>query len=227
MSNYYISFDLDDTLFDNTPVIKHAFAVLYDYLIDQYPNLAVHYSLDSFITAAHETRNQHMDIVDYNVLRVIHIERVLTEVGYEKSTIDASKACDVFVDARQHVTFFDDTLPTVQTLADSYSLISISNGNADPERIGLSGFFKTSFNPTNCGLAKPDPEMYRSVCDQLDIEPGQMIHIGDSLTNDIFAAREAGCKTIWFNRLNKEDGVQPQIKTLSELPDIIYKMTSL
>ena len=224
-NSFIISFDLDDTLFDNGPVIKHAFVKLYEHMVDQYEGFAEAFDFQSFVQHAHETRLANPTIVDYSLLRKIHIESALTQVGHNTDQTDV--AYQVFIDARQEVTLFDETIPMLTALqSHPFRLIAVSNGNADPDRIGLSGFFTDRFNPTSVGYAKPDPRMYTEVCHRLSIAPEQMIHIGDCLNNDVDAAREAGCHSIWFNPNQHSAERTPQVQNLDELKSEILKITS-
>ena len=222
-TSYIISFDLDDTLFDNGPVIKHAFDMLYKYMVTTYAGFADLFDFEQFVNLAYQSRLAHPEIVDYSLLRKIHIQDSLQQLGVSDTNPDI--AYDVFIDARQEVRLFDETLPMLESLK-SYPLrlIAISNGNADPERIGLGGYFSHRYNPTSVGYAKPDPRMYKVVCEQLCIPPSKLIHIGDCLSNDVDAAQKAGCHSIWFNRLNLNTDHVPQVQNLKHLKSEILKI---
>ena len=220
-----VSFDLDDTLYDNTPVIRHAFAELYSYLCETYPEVVQFQpDLDAFIASAYQSRTRYPDEVDFQRVRHLHIKDCLSEAGYHHAATDT--AYQVFYDARQVVTLFDDVLPTLQELNTKYTLISISNGNAEPDRIGLGTYFKTHVNPHECGYAKPDPQIYRWTCQQLAIAPEQLLHIGDCLSNDVNAALNAGARAIWFNPKGKPGFDGPQITQISDLPELLSNLLS-
>lgn len=222
-STIIISFDLDDTLYDNTPVITHAFDALYVYLCKTYPGFEkLHTGLDSFIVSAYESRKHYPKEIDFQRIRHLHIADCLKQAGYED--IDTNGAYQVFLDARQAVTLFDDVLPTLRELARRYRLISISNGNAEPERIGLGNLLSDYVNPHDCGYAKPDPRIYHWACERLGISTNQLIHIGDCLTNDVQAAIDAGATAIWFNPDKKPGYDGPQIGQISEILDTLPQL---
>jgi putative hydrolase of the HAD superfamily len=56
-------------------------------------------------------------------------------------------------------------------------------------------------------------------------EPSELIHVGDSLPNDVAGAQALGIKAIWLNRdrLPNTTVIVPdaEIATLSELPALI------
>ena len=212
---FIISFDLDDTLYDNGPVIVYAFKALYQHLIETYSGFESFFSFEAFVTHARDIHQAHPRVFDFSLVRKLHIESALQQSNHNNADIEA--AYEVFLTARQEVTLFEDTIPVLSALKKNYQLISVSNGNAYPSRIGLTGYFTHSFNPTICGFAKPDPDMYREVCRMIDIEPSQLIHIGDCLQNDYYAAIEAGCNAIWFNNKNATSDIKHQVSNLKEL----------
>ena len=215
-NTYIISFDLDDTLYDNTPVRIHAFKQRYDYMVATYDGFANHFDYSGFVEHAHLVHKANPQVFDFSLVRKMHIESALAEANIVP--VNTAEAYQVFLDARQTVELFAETLPTLTSLRQNYELISVSNGNAYPDRIGLEGIFSHSFNPSNCGHAKPDPEMYRTVCEKMDIKPSQLIHIGNCQRNDYEAAIAAGCHAIWFNHDNKPSDNTHQISRLDELP---------
>lgn len=216
---YIISFDLDDTLYDNGPVIIYAFKKLYAYMVKTYDGFDDYFDFKDFVDHAHQVHKANPHVFDFSLVRKMHIESTLDLAEIARG--DINQAYQVFLDARQEVDLFAETLPTLTSLQKSYQLISISNGNAFPDRIGLRGYFSDCFNPTNCGHAKPDPDMYRKVCKVMNIMPSQLIHIGDCVINDYETAIEAGCHAIWFNRNNKPLDIKHQINRLDDLVTLI------
>jgi len=214
-----ISFDLDDTLYDNGPVIHNAFIALYNFLCAHYPKVADHFDFDGFLKNAHQIKHEHQEIVDLHKLRHLHINTILTSSGYPKVATDP--AYQVFIKARQQVDLYPVGLEILKHLKKHYKIISISNGNADPNQIGLGDFIEQSFNPANTGFAKPDPRIYSHCCDQLNIAPQQMLHIGDCLNNDFYAAQEASCKALWLNLNNSDSPEQPQFNSLILLKEYL------
>ena len=55
--------------------------------------------------------------------------------------------------------------------------------------------------------------------------PQEIIHVGDSLHNDVGGAQAVGIRAIWVNRhqVRNETSIQPfaEITELSELPDVL------
>ena len=68
----------------------------------------------------------------------------------------------MFHDARNRVTFFPGALEVLETLADSYTLGALSNGNADLKRIGIRELFGFHHSAESIGRRKPEPDMFRA-----------------------------------------------------------------
>lgn len=218
-----ISFDLDDTLYDNGSVIIQAFRTLFHYLCEHYPKVAQTYSFDRFLSDSKTFHASHPLTPDLSQLRRLHIQKILHECGYP--TNSAEDAFKVFWQARQAVTLYPGVTQVLTCLAAKMSLVSISNGNACPESIGIDHFFQHNFNVANTGKPKPDSSMFLLACDKLAIKPSQLLHVGDSLEIDVNGAFHAGCRSVWFNpkkRLAENHHADIIIEDLSELLTISF-----
>lgn len=194
-----ISFDLDDTLYDNPPVIQKAYQTLYDYLVVNYPKIKNNYNFNTFLKHAAAFQEKNKSIVDLSTLRRQHILSLLTEVGVGKNDTFVEDAFDVFWNERQRVTLYPGVNNILQNLSTKRPLITISNGNACPKAIGIDSFFQFSVSTKDTSQPKPDPSMFLFACEKLAIKPQQLLHIGDSLNIDVNGAQRAGCRAVWFN----------------------------
>lgn len=218
-----LSFDLDDTLYNNKPVIRNAFLVLYNYLVDKYPRIVEHYDFNRFLLAAKNIREHQPSTANLTNLRRIHIQQVLTDSGYDCAP--DKKAFDVFWQARQKVTLYDGVHSLLETLSQQLPLVAISNGNACIKAIGIDQYFQYSISASDTGKPKPDSSMFLLACKKLEIQPVQLIHIGDDIHHDIDGAFNAGCRSIWFNgamRSEKPHNANGVIEQLSQLLDINF-----
>ncbi len=66
--------------------------------------------------------------------------------------------------------------------------------------LGLAPFFDHVLVSAELGCAKPDPGIFAEVCRRLDTAPGRILHVGDSLTEDVEGARGAGLQTLLLVR---------------------------
>ena len=73
---------------------------------------------------------------------------------------------------------------------------------------------------------KPRARIFEVALERLRLEPGQVVHVGDSLTADVEGASRLGIRTVWVNRAGIERGAsdpQPdhEIADLTPLPDLL------
>ena len=195
-----ITLDLDDTLWPVWPTIKKAEAALHDWLVANVPNTA------ALLDTPESMRAQRDSLVadfphlahDFSFLRQEGIRRALLAGGDDPAL--AQTAFEVFFDARHQVELFEDALPALEYLAARYPLISISNGNADIQRIGLSRYFKGAISAGEFGIAKPDPRIFKAAAAAAGVPLAHVLHVGDDAALDAQGAQQAGMQAAWLNR---------------------------
>jgi putative hydrolase of the HAD superfamily len=105
-----------------------------------------------------------------------------------------------------------------------YYLAIVSNAMSNVARHALRRFcieqhFETVIISRDLGIRKPDPEIFRYALSNLGLETSQVVHIGDSLKDDVQGAKKAGIKTIWIKLDKGNDEIQPDytINSIKEL----------
>lgn len=68
------------------------------------------------------------------------------------------------------------------------------------EHLGISKFFKHVFVSSEIGADKPDPEIFRRALKFVDLDPDQVLHVGDDPQRDWQAGRAAGLSIFQLNR---------------------------
>lgn len=127
---------------------------------------------------------------------------------------------------------FEDVLPTIEALRQGgYSIALVTNGASDIQRtalenVGLSSAFDFVAVSSEVGAVKPDPRIFHRVLDELGVEAGQAWHVGDNLQTDVLGASNAGLSGIWVNRrghLRTEDDPLPvaEIESIGGLTDVL------
>ncbi len=216
-----ISLDLDDTLWPIWPAIERAEKVLQEWLIENTPMAAALFSSPS---ALREVR-EHMAASrpdlrsDLSSLRRESIRLALYRAGENPLLADA--AFEVFFAERQRVILFEDAQPSLEFLAARFPLVSISNGNADLERVGLASYFRASISAREFGVGKPDPRIFHAAAGAVDLLPENLLHVGDDATLDALGALNAGMQAAWINRADHPwpHEAQPQV-TLTNLTEL-------
>jgi len=220
-----ISIDLDDTLWPIWPTIERAEKVLHDWLVDNAPMAAALFSNPG---ALRDIRNYMADQRpelknDLSAVRRESIRLALYRAG--ENPLLAEQAFDVFFAERQRVTLFDDVLQSLEFLSARYPIVSLSNGNADVERVGLARFFRAAISAREFGVGKPDPRIFHAAAGAVDLTPAQLLHVGDDATLDALGALNAGMQAAWLNRNEAIWPHDPQphliLSDLTELCDLL------
>ena len=223
-----LSFDLDDTLWPCFPTILCAEELLHKWLLTNVPVIANSYDV-------YQLRDKRLLLINsfpelaHNItqLRIKSFEQLAQEFGLDDDWI--KPAFDIFYEARQQVTLFDDVVPVLDELNKNFCLVSLTNGNADTKKTGVDHWFDFSLNAATVGKLKSKPDIYWQVQKQAQIDAQQMVHIGDDPINDVSGAKLAGVFAVWLNREKKQwilDSCEPDavISDLYELPGLLSKL---
>lgn len=195
-----ISLDLDDTLWPIWPCIERAEQRLHAWLQDHAPLTARLFATAQALREIREHMNHHRPDLkhDLSALRRESIRLALERAG-EDTTL-ADPAFEVFFDARQDVTPYDDVLPALDALAVRFPLVSLSNGNADLARVGMARYFRGAVSAREFGVAKPDPRIFHAAAQLAGVRPEEVLHVGDDVLLDVIGAQGAGMQAAWVNR---------------------------
>ncbi|AOE48843.1 HAD-IA family hydrolase [Kangiella sediminilitoris] len=188
-----ISFDLDDTLWDNSGVIEQCEQELYNFLCKKHPPFAEHYSRETMHRVSEQFIAQ--DIPHYEnmtTLRKAVIEHMLLETAGDLNLVNQAFA--VFYYWRNQVSIPQVSLQVLKHLQQNYTLFAVSNGNSNLHWLGLMQYFEKHFIAGVHGRAKPSADMLHKVCALKNIEPQELLHVGDSHETDIKSSLAADCQ---------------------------------
>ena len=194
-----LSIDLDNTLWDVMPTLVAAEAALERWLQAHCPAALNHYQPETTTAirdglVARYPQRAH----DLSFLRRSVLEQVFERAGEDAAL--AQPAFDVFFAARNRVTLYADVLPALTRLADRYVLVALTDGNADLCLIGLDGHFDYYINAVSVGAAKPAAGMFAAVQSYTELQPSEILHIGDDPRKDVAGANQFGMRSVWVNR---------------------------
>jgi len=194
-----ITFDLDDTLWPTKPVIMAAEQRVYDWLGQHAPRITAALSIRAMRRQRLMWMEQHPGLAhDLTLVRLKTLEDLMSEFDYPLSLAEQGLA--VFRQARNQVTPWDDVLPVLKYLRRHYTLVSLTNGNAQTEATPLRDCFHLSLSAEEVGAAKPDPAMFHQVRLWSGIPFEQMLHVGDDRERDILPAARLGMATARVHR---------------------------
>ncbi|MGH8042878.1 MAG: HAD family hydrolase [Rudaea sp.] len=194
-----ISLDLDDTLWPIEPVIARAEQRLDAWLKRHCPRAAAAYPVPALRALRDRVAADNPHLAhDFTTQRCLSLQRALIPHGYTQAHVDAAFA--EFYAARNEVECYADAVPALTRLCARFPLVSLSNGNADLQRIGLAGYFRFQVSARDCGVGKPAPAIFHAACARLNLPPEAVLHVGDDADLDIAGAQAAGLRTAWVNR---------------------------
>lgn len=195
-----LSFDLDDTLYNNHPIIKSALQAQANYLeaLDQWPTDSMSYWLKCRDNALKQDATLIDDVTRW---RQAALHYAMTDLGFsaEQAQLHAENAYQAFADARSQITVTDEVLELLANLSKHYRLIAITNGNVEVEKFNLNGVFELVLQAGPHGKAKPHSALFDSAAKKLEVPHKEILHIGDSLDTDVQGANNAGCQSVWLN----------------------------
>lgn len=96
----------------------------------------------------------------------------------------------------------EEARPTLEILSQHYPMMLVSNfyGNVDSvlRDFDLRRYFRGVIESAVVGVRKPNPVIFKLGVDVLELEPNDVLVVGDSLKKDILPAESIGCQTLWL-----------------------------
>jgi len=221
-----VSFDADGTLWDFQKVMRHSLGKVMEELEKLNPQAAAALNIDKMIAirnrVAEELKGKTTNLED---IRFHAFKHTLEEIGRPDEKL-AHHLNEVYLRHRFEDTEpYEDALPTLHTLRESYALALLSNGNSYPERCGFEGVFQSVVFSQYHNVEKPDPEIFRIALRELGCSEAELLHVGDSLENDVEGAHNAGIRCAWLNRNQTRNNTNTkpdyEIHSLTELLDML------
>ena len=122
----------------------------------------------------------------------------------------------------------EDALQVYSALAERYSLAIATNGTEIMQISRLWDYLphtKAVFISERVGQIKPTAAFFDHMLHSLSCDPADCLMIGDSLSNDILGAQQAGMKTCYYNPRGK--AISPEIKPDYEIQNLRQLLTLL
>ncbi|WP_133405487.1 HAD-IA family hydrolase [Parashewanella tropica] len=219
-----ISFDLDDTLYDNRPIIKKA-ELQFLKCMQQIAPATHQWQSDFWLSQKQQVLELSPELShDTWQSREQTLKFVLKQQGIsEQQTQQLAKlGMEHFLFHRSNFTVPQTSLELLNALSQHYPLIGISNGNVDPKAIGIADYFQFILHSGNGLRMKPAPDMFSLACERLQLAPEHILHVGDNPHADVVGAKNFGCQAAWLNPGYGQTERQSPITTLPhiELSDI-------
>ena len=78
--------------------------------------------------------------------------------------------------------------------------------------MGLGDLFEFSLQAGPDGRMKPYSDLFIVAAQRLQLQPQQILHIGDSHRADVLGALNAGCQAAWLDHYQQPVSVLPHIR---------------
>ena len=233
-----ITFDLDDTLWDTSPVIAKAETMTYQW-IEQYASKVSHLFSSVQLTQHRYAFAQQRDDLRHQIsqLRLQSMHEVMVQCGYSSTQAHtlSQQAFDVFLNARNDIIPFPEAELLLKHLQKNYVLGALSNGNANIFNLDIGQYFSFSFSAEDLDASKPSADHFIAAQQHCQVKPEHIIHIGDNYHHDIVGAQQAGCHSIWLatNTDTIAGGIHPQtagltmnetVTRLQQIPDAVQRI---
>lgn len=88
------------------------------------------------------------------------------------------------------------------------------------EDSGLKKYFDFTIYSSGVPFRKPHPSIFQLAISHFQLEPCEILFVGDSISMDILGAREVGMKTAWINRKQEHTDIVPDYE-LTSLEDLL------
>jgi putative hydrolase of the HAD superfamily len=118
---------------------------------------------------------------------------------------------------------YDDVFSTLEDLSRrEFKLAVVSNWDSFLPKLlaalDLSHFFPVVAVSAIEETGKPDPEIFHRACRRLGVAPDEVLHVGDSVAEDLEGARGAGLSALLLDRQGRHPEIVDRIASLAELP---------
>jgi len=121
---------------------------------------------------------------------------------------------------RDEIRVYPDVPEVLERLRKRYQLVLSSNAAdafIEAEIHSIRPYFTHLFSSTShFGEVKKGPRFYSRVCSHLQVEPGEVLHVGDHWTFDYLSPQEMGMRALYLDRKGEKEG-EEVIRDLTEL----------
>ena len=124
-----------------------------------------------------------------------------------------------------YITPHQDALTTIQQLTPHYPLIITSNAKREFIEIELQHtnlkkyFIKTFSSLSDFNQVKKNSQVYQQICDNLHIQPHDLIHVGDHYEHDYISPKKIGVQSYYLDRTQTHQKNSNHLSNLHELLD--------
>lgn len=143
------------------------------------------------------------DNCDFMTEREIFISRI--QMFYDRYSVDrnAEKDADALLAESFEREAYPEVKVAINRLMEKYLVFIGSNTDNDVlESVMRKNDIKVNkvYTSQNLKCYKPSARFYKTILDENNLTPQEVLFVGDSIEDDIFAPKLLGIKTVWIDR---------------------------
>lgn len=188
-----IIFDLEGTLLDRKKsrdkFIEEQYERFHDYLVR---------------VQASDYRNKFIELDDDED----HDKPDVYKEIIKQFNVDRLSWKDLFHDFEMHFyryvfPFYDTTYTLKKLKKAGYKIGVIANGKSSIKHyrvyaLGIEDYVNHLSTSEAVGFRKPHPRIYEDMIEKLNVDPSEVIYVGDDALNDVAPARAMGMISVWY-----------------------------
>lgn len=211
-------FDLDDTLIDRDKAVDNLFLLVLEKCYEDVSDTVKNNMLQKF---------KEYDKREYGISdKTIVLESLFDEFA-PKYRLPHNYIQDFWNENLPKCFSIDqNTSHFLNQIKRHFKIGIITNGSTHRQKAkiintNLNNYFDTIIISEEVGLSKPDKRIFELALNKLNVQPEDVLFIGDDLEKDIAGPQNANIKGVWFNpqKIKNTTQIQPyaEINTLDSL----------
>jgi YjjG family noncanonical pyrimidine nucleotidase len=220
-----IFFDLDHTLWDFETNSREALTELHHSYqlerkgIEQQAFLAAFKKINTGLWHLYDTGK-----IKQEVIRLQRFHRIFQEFDVEAYDLSLQFSTDYVNQSPKKGNLLPHAKEVLEHLHPNYPMHIITNGFSEIQSIkmasgGITNYFQSVVTSELAGHKKPSKEIFEFALNKNNLQPHQVVMIGDNLLTDMGGAKNALLDTIYFNpdKVKHETELTHEITSLAEL----------
>jgi len=199
-----IFFDLDNTLFDHSRVVRLALHTTFHHFIGLHDGINFNTFLRCYLQNNDELWKG-LASGDYTSeeLRNLRFSMTLDDLNL-KTELTPSMNTFFMSEYMNHHYWIDGARNICQYLSGKYPVGVITNGFAEVQRkkfkhLNLQEYVLYSITSEEAGVMKPNRRIFDFALTKSGTNAKNTLYVGDHFESDIIGAKQAGWKTAWYN----------------------------
>jgi FMN phosphatase YigB (HAD superfamily) len=146
------------------------------------------------------------------------------DIEYWFERLDLGSSRPVVQSCIPKISYYAETKNVLSSLAAEYRLIVASGTPIELLHLllrDIKGYFVRVFSSVSHYRGLKSPDFYLGICEEMSVDPGRVVHVGDNLQFDFLNARRAGIEAFYLDRSGKNNG--EALSDLTELQPLLTR----